>query len=368
MNAPIETAAKRLNFVWLEITEKCNLLCSHCYADSGPHQSMEGMMTKALWLRVIDEAADLGVSGLQFIGGEPTIHPHFKELLARAATKEIRDIEVYTNATRMSKDVVSELKNCGARLATSFYSSNPSVHDLVTLRQGSWKRTVSGIERLLEAGIPLRVGVIETDRNIGHSESAGEFLRKIGVSVIGFDRERGVGRGSKLATSPVEEYSQLCGQCWKSRVCVTASTKIYPCVFSRKTMIGDARNGLRAALKSATLSAFTEKLQEEMEKRSASANCYPNLPCSPQVCSPELNCQPMRACTPDAQCTPHYEASASASCYPDLPCAPQVCQPELNCQPIRHCSPDAQCIPHVGIAAKASNGLEALTSQSSDQS
>lgn len=362
MNAQTEAVARRLEFVWLEITEKCNLLCSHCYADSGPHQSMEGAMTKALWLRIIDEAADLGVNGLQFIGGEPTIHPHFKELLARAASKGIRDIEVYTNATRMSNEVVSELKNCGARLATSFYSSDPTVHDLVTLTQGSWKRTVSGIEKALDAGIPLRVGVIETDRNVGHSRGAGEFLRGLGVSVVGFDRERGVGRGNKLRLSPNEDFSQLCGQCWKSRVCITASTKIYPCVFSRRTVIGDARDGLRAALNSVTLSTFTEKLQEEMSKRAESENCYPDLPCSPQVCSPELNCQPMRACTPDAQCTPHYEVSASATCYPDLPCAPQVCQPELNCQPIRHCSPDAQCIPHVGISTKASIDLEAPAS------
>lgn len=33
--APPEPEAK-LGFVWLELTGKCQLECTHCYADSGP--------------------------------------------------------------------------------------------------------------------------------------------------------------------------------------------------------------------------------------------------------------------------------------------------------------------------------------------
>jgi hypothetical protein len=34
-------------FLWLEITAKCNLLCEHCYADSGPQADLYGNMTTA---------------------------------------------------------------------------------------------------------------------------------------------------------------------------------------------------------------------------------------------------------------------------------------------------------------------------------
>jgi MoaA/NifB/PqqE/SkfB family radical SAM enzyme len=33
-----------LHFLWLEITQKCNLSCVHCYADSTPHQPLFGAM------------------------------------------------------------------------------------------------------------------------------------------------------------------------------------------------------------------------------------------------------------------------------------------------------------------------------------
>ena len=60
----------RLRFVWLEITGLCQLSCNHCYARGRPAGS-HGRMTMNDPLRVIDQAAELGVDWVQFIGGEP---------------------------------------------------------------------------------------------------------------------------------------------------------------------------------------------------------------------------------------------------------------------------------------------------------
>jgi hypothetical protein len=53
------------SFLWLEITGRCGLSCSHCYAGSGPSGS-HGAMTAGDWRSVITQAADLGVSMVQF--------------------------------------------------------------------------------------------------------------------------------------------------------------------------------------------------------------------------------------------------------------------------------------------------------------
>ena len=88
----------RLEMVWLELTTRCNLHCRHCYADAGPAAPAQGRMALDDWRAAIDEALDLGVRAVQFIGGEPTLHPHFRELLAHAARASLELIEVYTNA------------------------------------------------------------------------------------------------------------------------------------------------------------------------------------------------------------------------------------------------------------------------------
>jgi MoaA/NifB/PqqE/SkfB family radical SAM enzyme len=201
-----------LRFLWLEITAKCNLFCSHCYAESGPQGELYGDMTYGAWTRVIDEAAGLGCRGVQFIGGEPTMHPRLDDLVDHANHRGFAFIEVFTNATRLGKELLGCFQRGGVHVATSFYSDDPAVHEHVTQGKGSWERTVRGIESVLAAGLPLRVGVIETERNRGHGPRAVEFLKALGVREVRMDRERGVGRGTLiLLGGRGERYEELCG-------------------------------------------------------------------------------------------------------------------------------------------------------------
>ena len=232
----------RLDMVWLELTTRCNLSCRHCYADSGPAAPLQGPMTPDDWRVVIGEARALGADAVQFIGGEPTLHPHFRALLADAVKAGVSQIEVYTNATRLTDDLVGCLKDSGASVAASFYAEEPQVHDAITQRPGSWERTVAGLERALTADIPVRIGIIETVENRTQVPQAVAFLKRLGIHDIGIDGERGVGRGRRqTAGTEGEDLSQLCGRCGRRRLCITSTGAVYPCVFSRRTPLGDAR-------------------------------------------------------------------------------------------------------------------------------
>lgn len=84
-----------LRFAWLEITGKCRLSCTHYYADSGP-RGTEGTMSSRDWLRVVDHVAELGAHSVQFIGGEPTLHPDLSEFVDRALGAGLT-VEVFSN-------------------------------------------------------------------------------------------------------------------------------------------------------------------------------------------------------------------------------------------------------------------------------
>ncbi len=300
---------ERLDFLWLEITEKCNLQCVHCYADSSPYGRLEGDMHLNDWLRVLDEAYELGCRSIQFIGGEPTLHPHFKEMLRHAGKKSLNSIEVFTNGTRISSDLIGCAKEYSARLATSFYASDSSVHDAITLSSGSWNRTVNGIKKAVDSNIPLRVGIIAMEKNLDQIDRTIAFLKSLGVNQIGVDHQRKIGRGGSAQQQiQCDNYSELCGQCWKQRMCVTAAADIFPCVFSRGTPLGRVHNGLKAAYESATRRDFCENLRRAKEISSPTNDpCWPELPCNPQnPCSPELPCSPQVFCNPDSGCQPQY--------------------------------------------------------------
>jgi MoaA/NifB/PqqE/SkfB family radical SAM enzyme len=319
-----------LRFLWLEITAKCNLLCSHCYADSGPQGDLYGDMSYDDWTRVIDEAGDLGCRAVQFIGGEPTMHPRLDDLVDHANHRGFDFIEVFTNATRLGKNLIGCFQRGGVHVATSFYSDDPAVHEQITQGEGSWQRTVHGIETVLAAGLPIRVGVIETERNAGHGPRAIEFLKGLGVREVRMDRERGVGRGRLIRLGGEgERYEELCGQCWKGKLCVTSSGEVFPCVFARATPLGDSHSGLSGILRTAKLTNFRRKVRA-MHEPGAAASATAVLDVrSQEWCPPALNPD----CPPDS-CSP-------AACSPNY-CTPNVCLPN-DCSPAQ-CSPN-ECSP-----------------------
>jgi MoaA/NifB/PqqE/SkfB family radical SAM enzyme len=102
-----------VSFVWLEITGKCQSECAHCYAESGP-SSTHGSMTTVDWRRVIDQAAALGVSMVQFIGGEPTLHPELPGMVNHALTAGM-EVEVFSNLVHVTPMLWEMFERPGVR-------------------------------------------------------------------------------------------------------------------------------------------------------------------------------------------------------------------------------------------------------------
>ena len=127
-------AQEKISFVWLEITGKCQLGCEHCYADSGPKGS-HGTMTLEHWQTVIGDARELGVGMVQFIGGEPTLHPHFADLVEHALGKGLK-VEVFSNLVRVTDRLWDVFSKPGVSLATSYYSNEYTEHESITGRRG----------------------------------------------------------------------------------------------------------------------------------------------------------------------------------------------------------------------------------------
>lgn len=76
----------KLEFLWLELTYRCNLSCVHCYSDSSPMVSIVNDLADRENIGILECAAELGCRRIQFIGGEPTLVQSLPDLidLARA--------------------------------------------------------------------------------------------------------------------------------------------------------------------------------------------------------------------------------------------------------------------------------------------
>lgn len=299
------------HFMWLELTGRCQLNCVHCYADSGPTQG-HGTMTAQDWLRAIDQAADHGVGRICMIGGEPTAHPTFPELLRHTLTCDI-DVEVFTNLFHVTERLWSLFSLPGVSLATSYYSDDPREHDAITLRTGSYARTRVNIAEAVHRGIPIRVGIIGLSGE-QHTEQARAELVALGVpdSAIGFDRLRAFGRGA--AGLPNE--ADTCGHCGHGNAAILPDGSVTPCVFTRNAAAGSVRTApLAELLTGAEFAAHVARLdtlrrsataQDPIHQQVITMPCVPNM-CDPQCgpsCSPA--CNPTGTCRPAGGCVPDY--------------------------------------------------------------
>jgi len=88
----------------VEVNEACNLSCPVCFADSSVKREGRRSLTE------IERMLDILVESegepdlVQISGGEPTLHPHFFEILAAARRRPIRHLMINTNGIRIARE------------------------------------------------------------------------------------------------------------------------------------------------------------------------------------------------------------------------------------------------------------------------
>lgn len=190
-------------------------------------------MTAPDWVRVLDQAVDLGVEMVQFIGGEPTLYPSLPQLVGHALERGLA-VEVFTNLVHVTPALWEVFSRRGVSLATSYYSDDSREHVAITGRP-SYRRTKTNIAEAVDRGIPVRAGVI--DLGGGQRANAAQAeLAALGVTDIGYDRLRQVGRGVRDQEASIE---QLCGRCGDGVVAISPDGAVWPCVFSRWLPVGN---------------------------------------------------------------------------------------------------------------------------------
>ena len=76
---------------------------------------------------LIHEMADAGVEKINFVGGEPTIHPHIKELI-RTAKKAGMTTSIVTNGSLIDEEWLTEMRPHLDWLGLSIDASNDVIH------------------------------------------------------------------------------------------------------------------------------------------------------------------------------------------------------------------------------------------------
>jgi radical SAM protein with 4Fe4S-binding SPASM domain len=289
-----------LDFLWIEVSSRCNLRCIHCYAGSDAGQYRENLPSDEI-KRAIDEAASLGCKHLQFTGGECTLRPDLLELIVHARSRNFQFIEVFTNGTNLSDDLVRNFASAKIHAAVSIYSFRQKTHDAITGVPGSFERTVEGLKLLLAYDVPTRCAVVAMRQNESDLEGTVYFLSRLGVMTRPPDpiRPSGRGKGSSnwprsyglksLMTAPGFSFNRVLfeknrrwNSCWYGKAAITSSGDVIPCVFSRDQVAGNLRGqSLRDVILGEKMQEFWSVTRDQVdvcrdcEYRYLCADCRP---------------------------------------------------------------------------------------------
>ena len=148
--------------VW-NVTSRCNLACTHCYAATGGASGAELNTAEALAL--IDDLAAFGCPVLLFSGGEPFARPDILDLARHAVAKGLR-VVFSTNGTLIDAALAAEIKAIGVSYAGISVDGAEATHDRFRACPGAFQRTLAGIRTCRDTGIKVGLRVTMTRDNI----------------------------------------------------------------------------------------------------------------------------------------------------------------------------------------------------------
>ncbi len=151
---------RRIDYLRLSITDRCNLRCTYCMPEEGVHMRPPGDILSYEELEVFT-AVSAGISKVRVTGGEPLVRKDAVELIRMLASLEdLKDISLTTNGVLL-EEYASDLKAAGlSRVNISIDALDPSVYKALT-RWGSLDKALAGMKRALEVGLdPVKVNAV----------------------------------------------------------------------------------------------------------------------------------------------------------------------------------------------------------------
>jgi pyrroloquinoline quinone biosynthesis protein E len=142
-----------------ELTHRCPLQCPYCSNPIELERSSRELDTGA-WLRVLDEAAALGVLHVHFTGGEPMARPDLPELVSRAA-----GLGLYTNlitsGVLLDEARTAELAKAGLdHVQVSFQGVEAAGADRMGGHRGGHEKKLLAARLVKEAGLALTLNFV----------------------------------------------------------------------------------------------------------------------------------------------------------------------------------------------------------------
>ena len=195
------------------ITDRCNYNCLHCFhAADNDIQRNEFSFQDAL--RLLDDIRSCGIPSVRLTGGEPTLYPHFRELLKAIYERELQLDTLVTNGSKLTAELLGYIKELFplARIMISF--DGIGFHDWMRRHPGSEEEAKRAVRLSVQAGLSVFINSNVNRRNMDVMYDTFLMLADLGVEQLRIIRTTEAPRWelnkNEDTLSPEEYYDFSC--------------------------------------------------------------------------------------------------------------------------------------------------------------
>ncbi len=177
------------NLMSYAVNDICNVSCKHCSFFQGVEEKGRENLSLEQSKQLIQDAQELGVSVINFVGGEPLLRTDLADII-RSVDKTVSTTVMFTNGWLL-KEKAKELRSAGLdSIYISIDSADEKIHDTIRGQEGLFKRAVAGLIEAKKEGFSVGISTCLTPEAYkrGELKKMMDFAQSLGVhEVIIFD-------------------------------------------------------------------------------------------------------------------------------------------------------------------------------------
>ena len=164
-------------FLIASITSKCNLHCAGCYSRCN-HATTDtkpvSQLTSEEWLKIFDEADELGISFILLAGGEPMLR---RDIIEAAGKKQNILFPIFTNGTFIDEKYFALFDKCRNLVPIMSIEGSKEITDN-RRGKGIYDKLIANMEEFKKRGLIFGASVTVTTQNYKEVTSD-EFLNSL---------------------------------------------------------------------------------------------------------------------------------------------------------------------------------------------
>jgi len=169
----------------VEITDKCNASCRHCYNFWRIENRKNQSMTIKKMDELVEHLKEAQVFHAVLSGGEPFAMFDLLEYGLKRLNENNISVSCNSNLMMASEDKIKRLADAGLdHILTSLNSYNPEKNDYLVNQKGAFRRIVRGIETAVNNGIRISVNMIISQYNKDDVYDTGSFINNLGCQKL----------------------------------------------------------------------------------------------------------------------------------------------------------------------------------------